>query len=80
MKQPKKRLTTSIGEYPTSEGMFALYPNKIDSVDDLILYMQEFSYPKNLNSAEKLVKFMKQKGYFETPEKIYLEGVKSKIK
>lgn len=80
MKQPSKRLTTSIGTQQASEGTFAKFATKDSAVEDQILYMEEFNYPKNLNTASALVNFMKSKGYFGAAKSLYLAAVERQLK
>ena len=74
MKLAKVRKTTAIGA--DSNGN-ALYKSKFDSIVDFLLYLDYFNYPKNLESPELLVQFMKSKGYFEEDFNVYLNGVKA---
>lgn len=77
MKHPMKRLTLSRG--PTGPGGFASFINQEHSIKDLILYMEEFNYPKDFNSLPEMIAFMKDKGYFEEPYDVYLAGVTSRL-
>ena len=74
MKNPVKRDTTSIGESPSG---FAVYKTPLESVKDLILYMQEWRYPKDFASLEDQLLFMKQKGYYEESFEKYFSLVKA---
>jgi len=76
MKQPLKRMSLSKG--PTTSG-FATFDSWSDSVKDLMLYFDEFGYPKDFSNVENLVAFMKDKGYFQEPYEEYLAGVKSRL-
>lgn len=60
MKLPKIRPTTAIGEFAGH----ARYFDRKASVDDLILYMDYFDYPKSFSSLSGQVRYMKEKGYF----------------
>lgn len=72
MKQPLTRATTSTGAGPTG---FATYRNLDESADDLILYMEEFNYPKNETSLFATIATMKKNGYFEISLTDYYERV-----
>jgi hypothetical protein len=76
MKQPLKRFSFSRGVSQDPPG-YATFDTAADSVRDLIVYMEEFSYPKDLASVDDLVNFMQSKGYFEDP--LYLSKVKSRL-
>lgn len=76
MHQPLTRNTLSLG--PDKNG-WARFSSITDSVLDLILYMQTFSYPKDFATVDDMVTFMKSKGYFEEPYTQYLAGVKSRL-
>jgi hypothetical protein len=76
MKQPKKRATLSAGEVA---GGFASFRSIEDSVGDLILYMQEWGYPKNFFNLESMIDFMKSKGYFEDDLMTYYNSVKARL-
>lgn len=72
MKQPLTRATTSTGPGPTG---FATYRNLDEAADDLILYMEEFNYPKNETSLFATIATMKKNGYFEISLTNYYERV-----
>ena len=74
MKHPTQRATTSMG---ADQRRNARYIDHNSSVTDLILYMDAFNYPKDLNTAPALVNFMKSKGYFEEDLNVYLRGVEA---
>lgn len=73
MRLPKQRDTTAIGE---NRG-YAVYNEDSDSIKDLLLW---FAYsntdPGKFDSPDAIVKFMKEKGYFEASEKTYATAVK----
>lgn len=73
MKHPGRRNSTSYGRDANG---FAQYFNKNASIQDLILYLKEFDYPRDLNTPGELVKYMKSKGYFEEDLNVYTNGVK----
>lgn len=76
MKQPLKRMTVSKG--PTKNG-FASFASLTDSVKDLVLYMDEWNYPKDFASVDDQVRFMKSKGYFQEPLLDYMTSVKARL-
>lgn len=76
MKQPLLRFTYSRGATQSPQG-YASFDSDADSVKDLIAYMQHFNYPKDFDSIDAMVSFMKSKGYFEDP--LYLEKVKGRL-
>lgn len=76
MMQPKIRATTSIGTYRASEGDFARFRNLSDSAKDLVLYLRARQYPRDFETVDKLVEFMKSKGYFQDNIDRYKNGVK----
>jgi len=75
MKQPKNRETTSTG--PDKKG-FAQYRNFDDALQDMILYLNDFGYPRDLTPFQ-LVKMMQENGYFTDSFTNYWEGVKAGI-
>lgn len=58
---------------------FAKYNSVEDSIEDIILYLKWFKYPKDFAFPDEMVGYMKMKGYFEEPYSYYLNGVKSKL-
>ena len=62
MKMPKIRDTTAVSE--TASG-FAKFSSLESSIDDLILYLEYFDYPKSFANLYNQARFMRQKGYFE---------------
>lgn len=77
---PVVRRSLRSGEYRASDAgnirNFSKYNTTADSVKDLVLYMQSFSYPNTFASVMDLVYFMKSKNYFEIDRETYLAGVK----
>ena len=76
MKHPSVRKTTSQGVGPSG---FAKYETVDKGVEDIVLYMNWFNYPKDFATVQEMIGFMKMKGYFEEPLTYYLAGVESKI-
>lgn len=76
MKQPMSRFTYSRGASTSPPG-YATFGSWDDSVNDLITYMDQRLYPKDFESIDDMVAFMKSKGYFEDP--LYLEKVKGRL-
>lgn len=76
MKQPNKRATTSAG--PTKSG-FASFRSIEDSIQDLLLYLDDFNYPKDTTGLLAFIGEMKDNGYFEERFDTYYDGVKSKL-
>lgn len=74
MRYPLIRDTTSYGSTPSG---FAKYYTTEDSIKDLILYMQEFNYPKRFNSFYDQISFMKDKGYYGESLDYYYSGAKT---
>jgi hypothetical protein len=62
MKTPQQRETTAINK-GTSD-TWAKYDTVRDSAKDIVLYMNEFNYPKSVGSLEDLIMVMKSKDYF----------------
>jgi hypothetical protein len=79
MKQPKSRMTLSTGPSIVEGEQWATFSSVEDSVKDLILYMENFNYPKDFESLEAMVFFMKGAGYFQEDPIFYLNGVKSRL-
>lgn len=77
---PSVRRSLRSGEYTASDAgnirKFSKYNTTADSVKDLVLYMQSFSYPNTFTTVADLVYFMKSKKYFELDADKYLAGVK----
>lgn len=69
MKQPEVRETTSTGPSPSG---FASFNTREASIQDLIMYMEYFSYPKDFATLSAQIKYMKTKGYFEEDMNTYL--------
>lgn len=69
MKQPQVRKTLSTGATPSG---FASFNSRESSIDDLILYLQYFNYPKDFVTLSSQIKYMKSKGYFEEGMNSYL--------
>lgn len=74
MKHPGTRNTTSYGA--DSNG-FAKYYSPEHSIDDIILYLRYFDYPKRYKSIAEVITTMKQNRYFEEKFEVYLNGVKA---
>lgn len=79
MKQPMTRATYSVGPTKSSEGNFATFRSLDDSVKDLLLYMEEFRYPKDFLGIEDFIAFMKYKNYYGDSYDNYLKSVKSRL-
>jgi hypothetical protein len=77
MKQPLSRPTLSVGA--TSSG-FASFNNDQQSIDDLLLYLNEFNYPKDFLSLDDFIAFMKTKRYFEDRYENYYNSVAKRVK
>ena len=83
MKQPRIRNTTSLGEteqeYDTgrSRGKFASFSSRESAIDDLVLYMQEFNYPRDFPNLFDHLAFMKSKGYYGVSFDTYLARVRN---
>lgn len=77
MKIPVTRASTRSGQYQAKEGMFSAYATLDDGVEDLVLYLTALRYPKDFNSLDEFVAFMKSKNYFEQDLKAYTAGVRS---
>jgi len=73
MKQPEQRDTTSEGE----KNGYASYKNEMDSILDLLLWINARQFPKEHDSIRKLTSDMKSKGYFEAN---YLEYTNAVLK
>ena len=59
---------------------FSTYPSISESVDDLIEYLVALKYPRDFETPDQLVSFMKAKNYFGSDAKVYLAGVKRYLK
>lgn len=71
------RNTLAIGVMDNAERS-AKFKSDADSVEDFIMYLTiRFNYPKDLNSIEDIVRYMKEKGYFTDQFANYYNGVKS---
>lgn len=79
MSQPMQRNTLSLGGVTLNGRTWASFSNDTQSVEDLVLYMKNFSYPKDFDNIESMVSFMKGVGYFEESLNVYLAGVKSRL-
>lgn len=55
---------------------FSAYDTFKESVDDLVEYLNAFKYPKDPESVDELVTFMKSKNYFGSSLTSYIAGVK----
>jgi hypothetical protein len=71
MSVAKVRPTTNLGQAAGSQ--FAGYSGYPSSVQDFLLYLRYFNYPKKFNSLEDFVKYMGTVGYYgeETPASYY---------
>lgn len=76
MKQPLTRFTYSQGASKSPPG-YASFATDADSVRDIVAYMNQRLYPKDFDSIDAMVEFMKSKGYFEDP--LYLQKVKGRL-
>lgn len=76
MKGVSKRPTTQIG---VDKQGFGIYRNFQDAVDDFILYLQDWKYPKDQSSIS-MVTMMKDKGYYEDSFQNYWNGVQRALK
>ncbi len=76
MKVANKRPRDQAGASPSG---FASYDSWAQSIRDQLLYLKYFNYPKDFESLQDLVAFMKSKGYFEEPLSVYLSGVKTRL-
>lgn len=77
MQHPRVRKTTSIGPFDLGrEGKMASYKSVADAARDLVFYLEAFKYPKDFETVDQLVAFMKSKGYFTDSVSNYLNGVK----
>lgn len=72
MRHPTIRSTTSVGE----EAGYARFANLEDSVKDLVLYFDEFKYPKRYEDVAAYVKALKGRGYFTAPYVDYFNAVR----
>lgn len=72
-----KRPNHQSGEVQASEGMFATFRSRADSVKDLADYMDYMKYPKDFETLLDLIQFMAKKNYFYAPNlEAYYEGVR----
>jgi len=62
MKTPQTRDTTALNK--GSSDTWAKYDTVRNAARDIVLYLDEFNYPKQVNSLEDFVTIMKSKGYF----------------
>ena len=61
---PSKRKSLRIGEYLAPNGeRFSVYKNWSDSVNDYLLYLEEFNVPTNLNTCRQYITVLKNNGY-----------------
>ena len=61
---PSKRKSLRIGQYLAPNGeRFSVYRNWSDSVNDYLLYLEEFNFPTNLNSCKSFAEKLKSQGY-----------------
>ena len=66
---PSKRKSLRIGEYLAPNGeRFSVYKNWSDSVNDYLLYLEEFNFPTNLNSCKAFAEKLKSQGYATDPD------------
>lgn len=75
----KKRPTTQTGcTTEKFEGMSkGIYSNDYSAGEDIVLYMDYFNYPENVESLEEFANLLKQKGYYTTSYSNYLKALKS---
>jgi len=72
MKLAKQRFTTASG---TNRG-HACYPSIHDAVKDFVLWMEYSGVPKDITNLEAYVNLLKQKGYFSSCDKHYLNTIR----
>ena len=71
---PSKRKSLRIGEYLAPNGeRFSVYKNWSDSVNDYLLYLEEFNFPTNLNTCRQFATALKKQGYATDPD--YIEKI-----
>lgn len=81
---PGQRDSTRSGEFALKgkDGKtryFSTYESTQQGINDMLLYLHHFKYPKDTTGVNQWVTIMKSKGYFEEPYNEYLTGVISKL-
>lgn len=79
MKQPLSRQTTSLGPFVLEGVNWASFSDDESSVSDLVLYMENFNYPKDFSDLYIMIAFMKSKGYFQESIEDYFIGVEGRL-
>jgi hypothetical protein len=79
MKVPTHRESTRDGEIKVGSNIYSAYASRKKSVEDLVLYMEEFSYPFDFETSDELVTFMKSKGYFTADLEAYKKSVRLRL-
>lgn len=75
MKIPRIRKTLNVGQDP--DGGFATFISLEDSVKDMLLYLDHFKIPLDIDDPFKYAKILKDKNYFEDDIENYFKGLQN---
>jgi len=73
MKIPSIRKTLNIGRM--GNGQFSTFVNLNDSVLDMLLYLDHFNIPLDLDDPFRYARILKDKNYYEDDVETYFKGL-----